>query len=56
MSTTKEPQQLSDQRKDRLDKLYELREELQIVADADVEYSKYAKEGLRTLREAGYDV
>lgn len=47
---------VSDERKDRLDTLYDLREELQTVAEADIEYSKYAKEGLRTLRENGYDV
>lgn len=43
-------------RKENLDRIYDLREELQIVADADIEYAKYAQNALDTLREEGYDV
>lgn len=43
-------------REENLDRLYELREELQIIAESDAEYAKYAQNGLETLREAGYDV
>lgn len=45
-----------ERREEALDRLYELREELQTIADSDAEYAKYAREGLRKLREAGYDV
>lgn len=41
---------------DRLEKLYELRDELQTIADSDAEWARYAQEGLDQLREAGYDV
>ena len=40
----------------RLEKLYAIREELQLVAESDLEYAKYAETGLERLREAGYDV
>jgi hypothetical protein len=43
-------------REDRLDELYELREELQLVAQSDARYAKWAQNGLDQLREAGYDV
>ena len=56
MSTTKQPQTLSDEREERLDRLYGLREQLQTIADDGGPYSKYAEEALRTLREEGYDV
>ncbi|WP_154550857.1 hypothetical protein [Halorhabdus sp. CBA1104] len=39
-----------------LEELYDLREELKLVAEADVAYAKYAENGLERLREAGYDV
>lgn len=41
---------------DRLDELYELRAELQRIADSDARYSTYAENALDSLREAGYDV
>lgn len=43
-------------REENLETLYGLREEFKIIAEADVEWSKYAEEALRTLREEGYDV
>lgn len=43
-------------REENLERLYELREELQTVADADIEYAKYAENALETLRAEGYDV
>lgn len=43
-------------RQEVLDQIYDLREELKIIADADVEYAKYAQNALDTLREEGYDV
>jgi hypothetical protein len=43
-------------RKETLDRLYELREELETVAASDAGYAKYAQNGLETLHEAGYDV
>lgn len=55
MSSTVDTPRLTDERKARLDRLYELREQLQIVAASDIEYAKYAREGLRTLREEGYE-
>lgn len=41
---------------DRLETLYELREELRLVADSDCAYAEYAQNGLDALQEAGYDV
>jgi len=41
---------------DRLDELYELREELQTIAGTDARYAEYAENALASLREAGYDV
>lgn len=46
----------SIENEDRLDELYELREELKQIADSDARYSTYAENALATLREAGYDV
>jgi hypothetical protein len=43
-------------RKERLRPLYEVREELKLVANSDAEYAKYAQNFLESLREAGYDV
>jgi len=40
----------------RLDELYELRDELQTIAGSDAKYATYAENALDTLREAGYDV
>lgn len=39
-----------------LDRLYELSEEFETIAASDADYATYAEEGLRKLREAGYDV
>lgn len=41
---------------DRLDALYEVHEELQLIADSDARYASYAQNALESLREAGYDV
>ncbi len=43
-------------REENLDRLYELREEMQIIAESDGPYAKYAENGLKRLREEGYDV
>lgn len=43
-------------RKETLDRLYELREELRIAANSDTDYAEYAQNGLETLKEEGYDV
>jgi hypothetical protein len=42
--------------KERLRPLYEISEELQLVANSDADYAKYAQNFLESLREAGYDV
>lgn len=42
--------------KDRLDELYELRDELKLIAESDARYAKYAKNALNTLQKKGYDV
>jgi len=39
-----------------LEELYDLREELKLVAGSDCAYAKYCENGLERLREAGYDV
>jgi len=43
-------------RKDNLDRLYELHEELQTIAEADLEYARYARNALDRLEAEGYDV
>lgn len=48
--------ELQQREEEELDQWYELREELEIVAEADVRWSKYARNILQDLREAGYDV
>jgi predicted nucleic acid-binding Zn ribbon protein len=45
-----------EKRQENLDKLHGLREELQIIAASDADYAKYARNFLRTLHRAGYDV
>jgi len=47
---------MEEKQKENLDKLYELREELELVAASDAEYAKYAVNFLESLDEAGYDV
>lgn len=47
---------LDDRREERLEALYELREEFETVAEADVPYAKWAENALETLRKEGYDV
>lgn len=44
------------QRADNLDQLYELRDELQTIAEADIEYARYAQNALDRLEAEGYDV
>jgi hypothetical protein len=43
-------------RKENLDRLYDLREELETVANSDADYAAYAESFLETLRAEGYDV
>lgn len=43
-------------RDEKLEKLYERREDLQLIAESDCLYAKYAQNFLESLREAGYDV
>jgi len=43
-------------RDDRLDQLYEVVDELKIIAESDVDYAEYAQNFLASLKEAGYDV
>jgi hypothetical protein len=43
-------------RKETLDRLYALREDLITAAISDTDYAKYAQNGLESLDEAGYDV
>ncbi|MDS0284746.1 hypothetical protein NDI86_21830 [Halomicroarcula sp. S3CR25-11] len=45
-----------DHNNDRLDGLYEVREELKLIAESDVPYSKDAQNFLKALRREGYDV
>jgi len=45
-----------EKRAEKLDELYDLREELEQIADSDARYSEYAQNFLESLREAGYDV
>lgn len=47
---------MEDRRKENLETLYELREELKLIADSEGPYAKYAENWLESLREAGYDV
>jgi len=57
MSKTERPNNApSPNDEDRLDELYDLREELQQIAGSDARYAKYAENALASLREAGYDV
>jgi hypothetical protein len=49
-------ERVSEKREETLDRLYELREDLETAAASDTEYAKYAQNGLETLDEAGYDV
>jgi hypothetical protein len=43
-------------RKETLDRLYEMREDLKTAADSNTEYAQYARNGLQTLQGEGYDV
>lgn len=45
-----------DKREQTLEQLYEVREELALIAASDGPYAKYAENWLESLREAGYDV
>ncbi|WP_436933728.1 hypothetical protein [Halovenus marina] len=55
MSTLELPDH-EQKREANLDRLYELREELKIVAESDIDYAQYAQNALETLRQEGYDV
>lgn len=46
----------TDRTKERLQPLYEVHEELQLIAESDVPYARDAQNFLESLREAGYDV
>ena len=56
MSATTPPSDPEDRQEENLDKLYELREQFEIIADSDAEYATYAQNALDRLEEAGYDV
>lgn len=57
MSTKAEHQTTpQDKREQTLEQLYEVREELALIAASDGPYAKYAENWLESLREAGYDV
>jgi len=56
MSSTLDIPDHEEKRHENLDRLYELREELQTIADSDAEYAEYAENFLNSLRGAGYDV
>jgi len=43
-------------RQENLERLYDLHEELQTIANSDAQYSEYAQNALETLQEEGYDV
>jgi hypothetical protein len=43
-------------RKETLDRLYELRDDLKTIANSDADYAEYAHNGLETLKKEGYDV
>jgi len=43
-------------REEALNQLYELRDDLAIVAESDCDYATYAETALDELREAEYDV
>ena len=45
-----------DRQQEKLDRLYECRDELKTIAESDARYAKYAQNFLDSLREAGYDV
>jgi hypothetical protein len=53
---THSPSERNKRKRKRLDTLYELREELRIVADSDCSYAKYGQNGLEVLRDAGYSL
>jgi hypothetical protein len=53
---THSPSDPNKRERERLDTLYELREELRIVADSDCDYAKYGENGLEALRDAGYSL
>jgi len=55
MSTTVESK-AEEEQEDALETLYNVHEDLQVIADSDAEWAKYAEKGLEKLREAGYDV
>jgi len=55
MSTLEVPDH-EQKREENLDRLYELRKDLHIIADSDARYSEYAQNALETLQEEGYDV
>jgi len=45
-----------ERQEEKLDQLYERREELQTIAESDCRYAAYAQNFLDSLREAGYDL
>jgi len=45
-----------DRRAENLDKLADLRDELELIAASDARYSEYAQNFLKSLQKAGYDV
>ena len=53
MSTEIELPDHEQRRQENLERLYDLREELQTVADSDADYAEYAENFLESLREAG---
>jgi len=56
MSTTRTPDDIEAKAEENLDRLYELRDELKLIADSDCRYATYAENFLESLEEAGYDV
>ena len=56
LTMTHSPSERNKRKRKRLDTLYELREELRIVADSDCSYAKYGQNGLEVLRDAGYSL
>lgn len=55
MSSTAMPT-VEERTEARLDQLYEMRDDLETIANSDAEYADYARAALQRLRQAGYDV
>ncbi|MEA5387154.1 hypothetical protein VB779_08835 [Haloarculaceae archaeon H-GB11] len=53
MNAVRQPEK---RREDRLDDLYEVVDELKLIAESDAGYAEYAENFLESLQEAGYDV